>query len=188
MIMNKNLKTAAWVGAGYFAWVNGGRKLFDIFLFVFVMPMIIIISYEAITGQKLVKTEADIILEKKQQSQRSIQYITSELKLKMKTGDLNAQTDLAQIYYLGDDDPSNDELAWSMTLEAANKDCAKAQWYLGWLYNKKGNKDKARKYWVLAAKGREERTYGTGSYRARGSLRYYFPEECDPKWHSRNDN
>ena len=145
-------------------------------------------AYMAITGNpSLFPTKAESAAMEKQQDEELTRKWkrerTASLISKMHAGDLVAQTDLASDY-LHSDDTTNDRRAVQLMVDAADKDCSKAQSTLGNMYWVKGDKSKARELWILAAQGREERTYGTGSYQARHKLKYYFPADYDSRWDS----
>ena len=158
-------------GAGWLVWMLRT----PIMLFCALVFLIGITTYES-PASKEEKRLANIALEQNWEKERLV-----TLKSEMRSGDLVAQTTLAADY-LHNDDPSDNQLGMQLLTDAANKDCAHAQYRLGCRYYEKGDMARALKMFLLAAPGREERRYGTGSYKARGILKRQFPASYDSRW------
>jgi hypothetical protein len=181
---NRNfMETAGWVVALAFLFK------FRVWIIASVTIIIGIIvtdcMYENSTGRSFL-TDTEIEVKEKEEAEAQFwakveQEETAKLTRKMNAGDLNAQTEYAEDF-LYNDDPSDDEKGMQLLADAAGKDCAKAQDSFARILWKQGHKEQARDLWLRAARGREERKWGTGSHKARYAIKYHFPSDYDPKW------
>jgi len=182
----RDIEWSKWVAIGSAGLlVSMFRKPIMMFVFVILGIAALDMTYEAMTGKALI---GESELEKREAKAEQARFQANwererkqKLTKKTRAGDLIAQTDLAN-EYLYNDDPSDDDKGLQLLADAVKKDCAKAQNSFGVIYWRQGNKEEARTLWLYAARGREERKYGTGSYKARESIRYHFPADYDPKW------